>query len=396
MRIAYFDCFSGVSGDMTLGALLACGAELGVSAEDCRADLARLNLPGWELDVQTVSRSGIGAQSVTVRQTIQDQGHGRHLSDIRAILEASDLPETVRGKALRVFSRLADAEAKIHQTTPDKIHFHEVGAIDAIVDIVGACLLLERLGIGQIHCSPLPMGHGFVECQHGTIPLPAPATLELLRGFPVYSAGVAGELVTPTGAALMTTLAQFGPMPTMTVAAAGYGAGKKDFGNRPNLLRVIIGEEVDTAFSGAAEVTVLEMNLDDMSPQFYEPLTERLQEAGAADVFLAPIQMKKGRPGTLLTVLAPPERAETLAGILFTETTTLGIRYQTVRRLCLDREWTTVMTEYGAIRVKVGHWQGKETNAAPEYEEVKAAARRHTASVKAVHQAAMTAYLNQK
>jgi pyridinium-3,5-bisthiocarboxylic acid mononucleotide nickel chelatase len=388
VRVAYFDCFSGVSGDMTLGALLACG----LPESDLRAGLEKLRLPGWRLDIAPTSQNGIGATDVTVAIT-EPQGHGRHLHHIEEILAASDLSDSIRQKALTVFTRLAEAEAKIHQTTVERIHFHEVGAVDAIVDIVGACIGLETLGVEQVVCAPLPMGRGFVECAHGTIPLPAPATLELIQGVPVYSVDVEGELVTPTGAALMTTLAtSFGPMPTMTVRATGYGVGKKQFGNRPNLLRVVIGDTVDDAFSSAPEVVALETNIDDLSPQFYEPLSERLFEAGAVDVFLTPIQMKKGRPGTLLTILIPPDKTEALAQIVLTETSTLGLRYSTLRRICVERAWTPVETAYGTIRVKVGSWRGVETSASPEYEEVKAAARAHGVPVKAVHQAALNAY----
>jgi pyridinium-3,5-bisthiocarboxylic acid mononucleotide nickel chelatase len=388
MRVAWFDCFSGISGDMTLGALLACG----VDEEHLRGELGKLRMSGWQLDIAPTSQNGIGATDVTVTLT-EEQGHGRHLHHIQGILDASDLSQSIRDKAIAVFTKLAEAEATIHQTTVERIHFHEVGAVDAIVDIVGACVALEALGIDEVICAPLPMSRGFVECMHGTIPLPAPATLELLQGVPVYSVDIEGELVTPTGAALMTTLAsRFGPMPAMKIATSGYGAGKKQFGNRPNLLRVIIGETVDDAFTGAPEVAVLETNIDDLSPQFYEPLSERLMAAGAADVYLSPIQMKKGRPATLLSVLAPPDLADALAEILFTETTTLGIRYNTMRRLCLDREWRTVETPYGPIRIKIGSWRGTEKTASPEYEDVKAAAEKHNAPLKAVHQAALSAY----
>jgi uncharacterized protein (TIGR00299 family) protein len=237
------------------------------------------------------------------------------------------------------------------------------------------------------------MGRGFVECMHGTIPLPAPATLELLAGVPVYPVDVEGELVTPTGAAILKTLADgFGPMPSMTVRASGYGSGKKRFGDRPNLLRVILGDAEEDALGSAPEVAVLETNLDDLSPQFYEPLSEKLFAMGALDVYLSPVQMKKGRPATLLTILAPPDLAESAAELVFTETTTLGIRFSTMKRLCLDREWRSVETPYGPIRVKIGRWQGEEKTASPEYEDVRAAAEKSGAPLKTVYQSALTAY----
>lgn len=388
MHLAYFDCFSGISGDMTLGALIACG----VDPDDLRAELDKLNLSGWELEVQTVSRNGIGAVDVTVRVTEQ-QGHGRHLHNIKEILAGSDLSGSVKIKATAVFRRLAEAEAAIHQTTIEKIHFHEVGAIDAIVDIVGACICLEKLRIEAIHCSPLPMGRGFVECAHGTIPLPAPAVLELTHGKPVYGVDVEGELVTPTGAAIVTALADhFGAVPPMTLKSSGYGAGKKSFGDRPNLLRVMVGEVIEDEFLAAPEVAIIETNIDDLSPQFYEPVTEKLFEAGALDVYLTPVQMKKGRPGTLITVLCPPEKDEAMAEILFKETSTLGVRFSTMKRICLHREWVKVETEYGPIRMKTGERNGHILTAAPEYEDILSAAREHDAPVKAVHLAAVTAY----
>jgi uncharacterized protein (TIGR00299 family) protein len=388
MRIAYFDCFSGISGDMTLAALLACGLD----EDRLRAGFDKLKLPGWTLETGQTSRNGIGAIDVTVKLT-EEQGHGRHLHHIEEILAASDLSESIRSQAWRVFCRLAEAEAKIHQTTVEKIHFHEVGAVDAIVDIVGACIGLEALGIDKIVCSPLPMSRGFVECAHGTIPLPAPAVLELTRDIPVYGVEIEGELVTPTGAALISTLASgFGPMPAMSIKATGYGAGKKEFGNRPNLLRVVIGESFEDAFTGAPEVTVLETNIDDLSPQFYEVLTERLFEAGAMDVYLSPVQMKKNRPATLLTVMCPPDKAEEMSNLIFCETSTLGIRYQTMKRLCLDREWVNVETEYGLIRIKLGKRNGTITTASPEYDDIARCAREHNVPVKRVHEAAMFVY----
>jgi uncharacterized protein (TIGR00299 family) protein len=388
VRIAYFDCFSGISGDMTLAALLACG----LKEEDLRAGLDKLRLRGWKVDIAQTSRNGIGAIDVTVKLT-EEQGHGRHLHHIEDILAASEISESIRGQALTVFRRLAEAEAKIHQTTVEKIHFHEVGAVDAIVDIVGTCIGLEALGIEKIICSPLPLGRGFIDCAHGTIPLPAPAVLELTRDVPVYGVEIEGELVTPTGAALMSTLASdFGPIPAMSIKSTGYGAGKREFGNRPNLLRVVIGEAAVDEFTGAPEIAVMETNIDDLSPQFYEILIERLFEAGSLDVYLSPIQMKKNRPATLLTVLCPPDRMQAISNIIFRETSTLGIRFQTMKRLCLDREWMTVETDYGHIRIKIGKQNGTITTASPEYEDVASAARERNVSVRRVHEAALFKY----
>jgi uncharacterized protein (TIGR00299 family) protein len=390
LKIAYFDCFSGVSGDMTLGALLACGA----SEEGLRNSLAGLNLTGWELDVRETEQNGIGAVDVTVRVT-EEQGHGRHLYHIEEILQKSSLADSVRERALQVFTHLANAEAKIHQTTPDRIHFHEVGAVDAIVDIVGAAVCLELLGVDGVYCSPLPMGRGFVECMHGTIPLPAPATVELTQGIPVYGVDVEGELVTPTGAALVKTLASgYGPMPPLKVSSQGFGAGKKRFSERPNLLRVVIGVSVDSASPGASEVTVLETNLDDYNPQFFAPLSAKLFEAGALDVYLTAVQMKKGRPGTLLTALSSPVDAERIAELIFQETSTLGIRLNQSRRFCLERDWATVSTSYGEVRIKRGRWKGTETTASPEFEDVCRAAEASGVPVKTVYAEALAAYRN--
>ena len=239
MRIAYFDCFSGISGDMTLGALLSCG----IDESNFRTELSKLNLPGWELRIEPTSQNGIGGTDVTVIVT-EEQGHGRHLHHIKEMLNAGDIATPVVDRAIEVFTRLAQAEAHIHQTTIENIHFHEVGAIDAIIDIVGACIALDMLHVDKVACSPLPYGRGFVECMHGTIPLPAPATLELLKGVPMIYVEEEGEFVTPTGAAIITTLtSNFGAMPTMSIEVTGYGSGKKRFGPKPNLLRVVIGQE---------------------------------------------------------------------------------------------------------------------------------------------------------
>ena len=394
MKIAYFDCFSGVSGDMMLGALLACGAD----EVEFRERLAALNVPGYELMIQRVTREGIAATDVDVRLLDMDQGHGRHLADIACILEAGALPPRVRQKAVAVFTRLADAEAKIHGTTRDQIHFHEVGAVDAIVDIVGSCLLLDMLGVERIVTSSIPCGYGTITCQHGIMPVPAPATMELLRGFPVHSVDIRGELVTPTGAAFLTTLADplaAGKMPTMRVLASGFSAGKKQFKpDMPNLLRVILGEtEEDTDRAGEDKtpqtVAVLETNLDDQNPEGFDLLMERAFAAGALDVFFAPIQMKKNRPATLLSVLCPPDKADALAVLLFRETGTFGVRVREQRRYTLARSWRTVQTEFGDIRLKVGAWQGEEVTVAPEYEDCKRAAQAHGVPLRRVYEAAL-------
>jgi len=392
MKIAYFDCFSGVSGDMALGALLACGAD----EAEFRERLGALNVPGYELEIQRVTREGITATDVDVRLLVGDQGHGRHLSDIASILEASPLPPRVRQNALAVFTRLADAEAKIHGTSRDQIHFHEVGAVDAIVDIVGACLLLDMLGVERVVTSSIPCGYGTITCRHGIMPVPAPATMELLQGFPVHAVDIKGELVTPTGAALLTTLSDplaAGRMPAMRVSAGGFGAGKKQFKpDMPNLLRVILGETEEER-AGEDEtpqtVAILETNLDDQNPEGFDLLMERAFAAGALDVFLSPIQMKKNRPATLLTVLCPPPQADVLAALLFRETGTFGIRVREQRRYTLARSWRTVETEFGDIRLKAGAWQGEEVTAAPEYEDCKRAAQAHGVPLRRVYEAAL-------
>ncbi len=392
MKIAYFDCFSGISGDMTLGALLACGADEGRFHDA----LAALRVPGYALTFQRVTREGITATDVDVKLRENEQGHGRHLADIARILTESELSERVKAQALAVFTRLADAEAKVHGTSREAIHFHEVGAVDAIVDIVGSCLLLEMLNVDRVAVSGIPCGTGTIRCQHGWMPVPAPATLELLSGFPVYPVDIQGELVTPTGAALVTTLADAataGRMPAMRLLGSGYGAGKKQFKpDTPNLLRVVLGETAEESSDHTPQtIAVLETNLDDQNPEGFDLLMERAFESGALDVFFTPIQMKKNRPATLLTVLCPTDKAEALSKVLFRETGTFGIRVREQRRFTLTRSWRTVLTQYGPIRVKVGHRHGEEMTSAPEYEDCKAAAQTHGVPLRQVYQAALAA-----
>ncbi|MBM3494994.1 MAG: nickel pincer cofactor biosynthesis protein LarC [Armatimonadetes bacterium] len=384
-RIAYFDCPSGVAGNMVLGALLHCGAD----ADRLRDRLAALDLGEWSLHIEDRSVNGVGATHVDI-VTAEEHGHGRHLSHIEDLIEGGGLPRDVQVSSINVFRRLAQAEAAVHGVDVESLHFHEVGAVDAIVDIVGSCLLLHDLGVGRVVCSPLPVGHGYVRCMHGTIPIPAPAVVELTLGTPTYGVDVEAELVTPTGAALMTALAeQFGPQPTMAAECAGYGCGTRELPDRPNMLRVLIGTPSP---SGTDEVAVVETNIDDLSPQMYELTMERLFAAGALDVFTSPIQMKKNRPATLLTVLCSPDLVDAMAALLFAETTTLGVRVSQQRRMCMARDVVSVDTDFGAIRVKVASWGDRVRKPAPEYDDVKAAAVRSGAPAILVAEAALAAY----
>ncbi|MDO8684344.1 MAG: nickel pincer cofactor biosynthesis protein LarC, partial [Armatimonadota bacterium] len=354
MRVAYFDCFAGISGDMTLGALIAAGAD----AESLKQQLAALQLTGYDLQVQQVRKRGIAATDVTV--TLTEHQHERRLGDIVGMISSSSLTDSVKNKSISIFEKLAEAEGHVHGCPIDHVHFHEVGAVDAIVDIVGAAICLDLLGIELVIASPLPMPHGFVESAHGTFPLPAPATVELLKGIPVRGVDVEGELVTPTGAAILKALAsKFGPIPSIKLDKIGYGAGKSEH-KFPNVLRVIIGDmEVYEADIITEPLLILETNIDDLNPQFYDSAMDRLFEAGARDVYLSPIQMKKNRPATLLSILCDPHLASIMLSIIFEETSTLGVRIQEVQRACLERTWETAQTSYGPIRIKIGSLGGR-------------------------------------
>ncbi len=388
MRLAYLDCIGGISGNMMLGALLdAGGDEAGL-----RRGLDALRVPGWELRLERVAVNGISATHVDVRMDEAAQPH-RHLGDIVGVIEGAGLDAGVTQQAVSVFTRLAEAEAAVHGSTVDHVHFHEVGAVDAIVDIVGSCLLLRSLGVDEVRCSPLPSGYGVTRSMHGVIPVPPPAVTALLAGVPTYGVEIPAELVTPTGAALAVSLsASFGRLPSMRVGACGYGAGTKRFEQRPNLLRVMLGEAEMEADRPAAEVCVIEANIDDLLPQFYDVVMERLLRAGALDVYLTPIQMKKGRPAHKLSIISEPGHVDALATLVFLETSTFGLRIAPMRRLCVDRQWVVVETAYGRIRVKVASWHGSETHFAPEYEDVKRAAHAADVPLKVVHLAAVTAY----
>ena len=366
MKIAYFDCFSGISGDMTLGALV----DAGCSLAEIETHLRRLPVPGWEISAEKVVRRGFRATQVKVESS--DPQRHRSLSEILQLIERAGLSAPVAEKASRIFQRLGDAEALVHGVPIEKVHFHEVGAVDAIVDIVGAAAGFEQLGIEEFYCSPLNLGGGRVQTQHGNLPVPAPATAELLRGAPTYSNGIARELVTPTGAAIVTGVgARFGPQPEMTVAAIGLGAGSAELAEQPNVLRVFVGESAALGEDAGLdeEIVVLEASLDDMSPQIYGFFAEQALEAGALDVFSIPVQMKKNRPGQLVTVLCKPNDREKFSDMLFRETTTLGVRQSNVKRRTLQRESVAVETSLGSIRMKVARLRGQILNAAPEYED---------------------------
>lgn len=370
MKTLYFDCFAGASGDMILGALVGVGAE----PRALREQLSLLDVSGYEIEFGTALRSGLSATRADVR-TPHEHAH-RHLGDILKIIYSSRLSDGVKERAARIFSRLAEAEARVHNEPIEKIHFHEVGALDAILDVVGACIGFELLGVERFVCSPLHVGSGTVKMAHGVFPVPPPAVAELLQGVPIYSTEIIGELVTPTGAAIIRTVCEeFGPLPKMRIERTGYGAGTRDYKDFPNALRLMLGEGEEGAENGIDErLIVIETNIDDMSPQLFGYVMERAFELGALDCYLTPVQMKKNRPGTLLTILCRAAEREAMTELLFRETTTLGVRSYEVERHALARETVRVETLYGAIDVKVARMNGRVVNEMPEYEQCREAA----------------------
>jgi uncharacterized protein (TIGR00299 family) protein len=440
MRIAYLECFSGISGDMFLGALV----DAGVPATLLEETVAALDI-GARLEISRADRSGISAVKVDVYaqgekdkprekhehnhhdhphehghrhehepvellehnfakgETATREGapaphgheHGRGLKEIRWIIGKGKISGTAKTKAIAIFEELGKAEAKIHNQDIETIHFHEVGAVDAMVDIVCAAVGAEALGVDEIICSSLNVGGGTVKCAHGTFPVPAPATVELLKDAPVYSSGIQAELVTPTGAAIVKTLcSRFAAFPAMKVEKSGYGAGTHDFPGHANVVRLTVGEaDVEFAAQVSQEtVTVLEANLDDLNPQVFGYVMDRLLEEGALDAFGVPVQMKKNRPGTLLTVLCRREDSSKLTQLLFTETTTLGVRRREEMRQALARKWVTVDTRWGKVRMKVASMNGTITNYAPEYEDCRRIAAENHVPLKTVMQEAVQRY----
>jgi pyridinium-3,5-bisthiocarboxylic acid mononucleotide nickel chelatase len=388
MKLAYFDCFSGISGDMTLGALVDAGCDL----EHLRGELRGLQVAGWELSAEKTWKNGMAATYVRVKA--DDQQKHRSLSAILQILKDSQLAPQVRDRASAVFQKLGEAEARVHDVPLEKIHFHEVGAVDAIVDIAGACIGFQALGIESFACSPLNVGGGTVKMAHGVLPVPAPATAHLLKGKPTYSNGVQRELVTPTGAAMMATLCDsFGPQPPMTVSAIGYGAGTADLEGQPNVLRIMVGEAAEKAIPGYdEEIAVVEANLDDMNPQIYGYFLEKALGAGALDVYTTPVQMKKNRPGTLLTVLCKVQDANALMSLIFAETTTFGVRTYRAQRRILPREHVSVSTSFGDVRIKVSRVNGRILHVAPEYDDCRKLAVEKNVPLQRVIQEALLRY----
>ncbi|MBV8050041.1 MAG: nickel pincer cofactor biosynthesis protein LarC [Acidobacteriaceae bacterium] len=433
MRIAYLDCFSGISGDMFLGALV----DAGVPASLLEETIAALNL-GARMEISRVNRAAISATKVDVyacgekdlpqeqyweqrarREHTHAQNHEpvqllehnyamqeaaphehqrqRGLDDIREIIAKAAISDSVKSTAVLIFETLGQAEAKIHNCSLEEVHFHEVGAVDAMVDIVCASAGIEVLCVDEIVCSPLNVGSGTVKCAHGTFPVPAPATLELLKGAPVYSSGVQAELITPTGAAIVKTLAKrFAPFPEVRVEKIGYGAGTREFPDHANVLRLTIGETQASSHVAAEIVSILEANIDDLNPQIFGYVLDRLLEEGALDAFAAPVQMKKNRPGMLLTVLCKPEDTDKVNAVIFRETSTLGVRRREEKRQVLARKFVNVTTRWGTVRIKLGSMNGTVTNYAPEYEDCRRIATEHHVPLKIVMQEAIEKYLQQQ
>ena len=386
MTLAYFDCFSGISGDMTLGALVDAGFPL----EVLRAELAKLDLTDYTLSSEKVRRSGISATKVHVVLDKKEQP-ARHLADISRIINSSSLSPVIQQKSLAIFHRLAEVEAKVHGTTPDRVHFHEVGAVDALVDIVGSVIGLEHLGITEIIGSPVNVGSGTVHMAHGKLPVPAPATVELLRNIPLYSSSITFELTTPTGAAIISTLAaSFGLLPQMKVNRIAHGAGNKDFSGQPNVLRLMIGELLPVYDEDTS--TLIETNIDDMNPQLYDHVIEKLLAQGAQDAYLTPIIMKKGRPGILLSVLCDRKSSDAVLDTLFRETTSIGVRIRETGRKKLQREVRQVETSYGTVRVKISRRGDAIMTVTPEYDDCRRIADVKKVPVKEVMESAKRSF----
>lgn len=391
-RVLWFDSVGGASGDMILATLV----DLGVRPADLNPVLASLGDFHIAVEAHQHSDHGMQGTRVTVHAHERDADHGhhhhRHLPDIRQMIEHCTAPADVKRRSVAVFERLAQAEARVHSITPEHVHFHEVGALDAIADIVGSCLGLHLLNVNQVGMSPLPQGHGTIQCAHGVLPNPAPGTVELLKGFPVCHADEPFELVTPTGAALLTTWSTLHAWPDgWVIKAVGHGFGQRKLNQRPNLLRVTLLDPPPVRIEDPQSCMVLETNIDDTTPELVGALVQKLLAAGAYDAFTTSIQMKKQRPGTLLTVLCAPDRKAVMLDLIFTESTTFGVREHLTRRTMLEREMVDGETPFGIIRIKIGRWHGTPVTASPEYEDCAKAAALHNVSVRVVYESAQAA-----
>jgi uncharacterized protein (TIGR00299 family) protein len=396
MKTLYFDCFAGAAGDMILGALV----DAGVPFDEVQRALGSLAVDGYTVSADRVMKSGVSALKFRVTEadsrlpTPDSRSHRHyHLKHIYAAIEKSALSDAGKARATKMFQRLAEAEAAIHGSTMEKVHLHEVGAVDSIIDIVGTVFAMEYVGAERVVVSPLNVGGGMVKTAHGVFPVPAPATVRLLGAAPSYSSGVQMETLTPTGALILTEYADsFGPMPAMRVDRVGYGAGDRDLPETPNVVRVFVGEADER--QAIMRVTVLACEIDDMNPQIFGAVMDRLYAAGALEVFYQPVQMKKNRPGTLMTVVCAPEQRDRLADIVFRETTTIGIRYQEMARLCLDREVVAVATSFGVVRFKVARQGGEVLNAQPEFDDLSRLAAEKGVPIKMVQAEAQKAWID--
>jgi len=391
MKTLYFDCFAGASGNMILGALVA----LGVDENDLIEQIKLLGAADFEIEFKTIDKSGIAAVHAEVK--VPHEHAHRHLHHIEKIIGDSRLPETVKQRAIKIFTKLAEAEAKVHGVEIEKIHFHEVGAMDAIVDVVGACIGFELLEIERFACSKIHVGSGFVKMAHGKYPVPPPAVAELLKGAPIYSTEIEGELITPTGAAIIAAVCEsYGQIPEMKIERTAYGAGTRDYENFPNVLRLMLGtsencerraESLDTMNDGQTatdNLCLIETNIDDLSPQILGYVMERAFETGALDCWFTPIQMKKNRPATMISILCPKANKQALTELLYTETSTLGVRLSEIERECLPREIVEVETEFGKVDVKIARFKNKIVNAKPEYEQIREIALQSKKSLRAI------------
>ncbi len=388
LKVGYFDCFSGISGDMILGALL----DLGLDLDYLKNEFKKLNISGYEINVEKVEKKKIYGIKVNIIVKIQ-QKH-RNLNDINHLIEKSDLDQVIKENSKKIFLKLAKAEAKVHNISVDQVYFHEIGAIDSILDIIGTVIGLNKLKITKVYSSYLPLGKGFVRTSHGELPIPAPATSEFLKGIPVYSANVDGELVTPTGAAIISSLTDtFGEMPLMQIEKIGYGAGKSDF-DHPNLLRIFLGDLIDKYDTDI--VNVIETNIDDMNPEHYEIVFHKLLSNGALDVYLTNIQMKKNRPGIKLSVISPLGITNQLIDIIFHETTTFGLRIYKTNRKKLFVEKEKVKIKYGEVTIKIGKMTNETIMISPEYEDCKKIAEDNNVSLKEIYELAKLSYFSKQ